>query len=671
MKNILVIIALISFLFSIGQETENKIIKRYLDYGYNNPSETAILSIGRKLYFSGEEIPFSCLLLDQYLEPGNTYSEVLHLALISENNVQIDYPFDIKGGSVVSKFPVPNDIPTGNYQLVAFTKFMKNGDFQNLSHRMPIYIQNVLEQPKQVVKSMKNQEQSTDATTEEEHLTVIEHSDYMEIQINTERGNYYLLSEGFNNIQFVAQVSIKGKSKSLSIPKDRLKGQFQRLVLINEQLEVIGCHNYFLQRFVGIKNSINLSSQIKVGSTEKIDVSSQNNLFTTLGINKTELFTTDSIATFKRIFQSYYDIPTNISISEKSFSDLTSKNFLQKHCIYSRRKWDKILNSEKSKPIEISPEKGIILRGTITSEDISLDGFVRVHLFQNNLDIASPLYGEKDFKVNLLAPFGEDLMYISLYDENGEKIPENKFEFTFEETSLNYNSNVDYYEKSFTDSIISQKTKLKYILTTFDKIDERKRFFWEHKLVDETYYIDDYRSLADMPEFIREALPKTIVKKTGENSSMLWMYSSDRNRLFKNPPLIILDNKILDDPSEILQMPLDSIDQIKQVYKLNTLKRFGLTFNDGVFIVVTKEGNRKNSDLERKYFKKFFGYGLSNNGELINSFDENLIIDLMTDENKLIELKAGREIGEYQLISESFSPDGNYQRTYQSISIEK
>ncbi|MFK7953869.1 MAG: hypothetical protein AB8B73_13570, partial [Ekhidna sp.] len=494
--------------------------------------------------------------------------------------------------------------------------------------------------------------------------------DYLEIKIDSEKGDYFLLSEGFHNIQFIAKISIKGKSKSLSISKDKLKGQFQRLVLIDETLNAVACHNYFLKETKPLSDFNSDKATMSVMSSEEFKTNNENILFRTVSVNRDEFFKSDSKASFKRIFKSYFDIPGGLFLNERSIKELTSKDFLKRTSIYSLKKWNDILDSKKTEVL-IAPEKRIVVKGEILGENISLDGFVRVHLFKNNLDVATPLNGRNTFTISLLAPFGEDVLYATIYDENGNKISANDSQIIIEKKKIDYLSSISYHEQSITDSIISEKMELKYIISTFDGIDQKSDFFWENKAIDESYSIDDYRSLADVREFIVEALPKTTIRKAKDGGNTLMMYSADQNRLFDNAPLMIIDNKIIDDAEEILTLNLDSIDQIKQVYKLETLEKFSLSFNDGVFIVVTKEGNRVNKDLTGKPFSKFYGYGLSNKSELTDSFDETLLIDLIIKNEKSVQLKSGRDFGNYNLVSEYFTKDGSYKSESKTISIEK
>ena len=74
-------------------QKEQSILDRYSNYGPQNAREYAALKVGKKIYFTGDHIDFSCLLLNQYLLPDEVYSKILRLTLVDEDDQKLEYVF--------------------------------------------------------------------------------------------------------------------------------------------------------------------------------------------------------------------------------------------------------------------------------------------------------------------------------------------------------------------------------------------------------------------------------------------------------------------------------------------------------------------------------------------------------------------------------------------------
>jgi hypothetical protein len=95
-------------------------------YSSQIPPERADFTTDRNVYINGEIIWVSAYILGNDLAPTEL-STVLYLELLSENNDPvIQQKWRILDGKAAGYLVIPEDLPSGVYQLRAYTKYMKN-----------------------------------------------------------------------------------------------------------------------------------------------------------------------------------------------------------------------------------------------------------------------------------------------------------------------------------------------------------------------------------------------------------------------------------------------------------------------------------------------------------------------------------------------------------------
>jgi hypothetical protein len=104
--------------------------------------ETVVLYCDREIYGTGEQIHFFAT----YREPGEfksgSWSSVLYVELISwDGNKQASSKVLIKEGRAIGTTKIPGTIPSGNYYLRAYTKWMRNYSPSNYAY-LPLTILN-------------------------------------------------------------------------------------------------------------------------------------------------------------------------------------------------------------------------------------------------------------------------------------------------------------------------------------------------------------------------------------------------------------------------------------------------------------------------------------------------------------------------------------------------
>ena len=297
---------------------------------------------------------------------------------------------------------------------------------------------------------------------------------------------------------------------------------------------------------------------------------------------------------------------------------------------------------------------------------------IRLHIFKNDINIVKSISQTGRFSIDVpffVSPEGTGMAYAALYDKDGNRMKEG-VTFDFDQSPVRFIQPDTFYDSDKTNFIISENQKLKYILSTYREDDvSEDEFFWSSKQLDDVFEVANYQSIETTEEFIREVLTKTTVKKEGEERSIM-MYSRDNRTIFKNPPLTIVDNKILDDPGDIFDIPLNSIKSFGQAYHDETMESFGNAFRDGIFIISTLAGSEETQDYNQKSYFQFNGYHVSNTASnLTQSFDDVLLLHTVSGDLQ-VGVKKSKEQGTYNIQLESFSFDGHYQHQVQTMEIE-
>lgn len=100
-----------------------------IQYSYHNPVEKVYLHTDRDLFTSGENLWYSgYAVLGEYHQFSLT-SKVLHVDLIDPNNkILVSQTHELFDGKAIGSIVLPKNLFSGNYQLRAYTNWMRNFD---------------------------------------------------------------------------------------------------------------------------------------------------------------------------------------------------------------------------------------------------------------------------------------------------------------------------------------------------------------------------------------------------------------------------------------------------------------------------------------------------------------------------------------------------------------
>lgn len=127
MKNCKVVLVMLVMVFGqqlIAQEASNNILDQFKDV----PSEKIFVSLNTSLLFTGEYLFYKTYCLNDKTKQPSEISTIAYVELISENQeVVFSQRIRLDKSQGQGDFFVPTKVPSGNYKLIAYTRWMKNG----------------------------------------------------------------------------------------------------------------------------------------------------------------------------------------------------------------------------------------------------------------------------------------------------------------------------------------------------------------------------------------------------------------------------------------------------------------------------------------------------------------------------------------------------------------
>ncbi len=579
-----------------AQETDDQILEKYSSYKQNNPFEFSYLKTDKTIYFNGGKVKFCVGLLDQYLMPSQL-SKIIYLELVHEaNDYSKRFVFKAKNGVLNDEIILPMDIPTGNFELVAYTHFMRNFSLDDAAQRVPIYIQNTLEPVQRVAKAaLPEIGQARPADEFEINIGETGSKVLFEVKSPFEQPmDAILVSEGYGSVQFTGRIKLKKGKTGIAIKKELFRGNFQKVILLDKNLNVLTVRAYYLHASGGPKPYNQTEHLSKLGEKESF-----------LGkIGSINELGNDSLHMFRRIYQLYYKVPPDVDISHLSFNELTSQTILENYSDQIKGEWTGIIkNNAPVRSIDYTPEKNLHLRGSITGDLDKLDGaIVAVHFFNDHLDMIAPLTSSGFFDIEIALEIRDNAFIASILNAKKEDVS-NDYSISIEYLDpISYSSQkVDYYPASLTDSLIASQMEFNYILSTFNEIEESNSFLKEIEETEKKVPVADYRNITSFEDFIREAvIDVTVVKRNGNRSLNIY---NPIKRMFDAPQMIILNDIVLEESLPLFDLPIEILESVNPIMDRDDLYDLGFAFTGGILRVVTSQP----IDIPADYLDDKFG----------------------------------------------------------------
>ncbi|MEP5164004.1 hypothetical protein, partial [Ekhidna sp.] len=448
---------------------------------------------------------------------------------------------------------------------------------------------------------------------------------------SSKKGFYYLVSEGFQSLQFVAKVKLKKNYLNIRIPKSQLKGGFQKMILLDETKNVLAIKQFYFKPRKGQS-----SFEVESVNDGKVSVNFENNLISKVAIVDDESsIQNDPIDMFRRIYELFYHFPNQSKLIHLDFEQLTSQSTLDKYSRYSLNQWKNIVAPSKTdNMITFYPEKNIQIRGRIDGDDrLITEASLAIHFFNNGLETIVPFSRLGEFFLEVSLPIPNDSFHASILDEYGKDMSKHfKLEF-HDEYMSEYKSSTDYYADALTDSLIEKENEFNYALSTFYGVRKSEPFFWENDnlIFDNVIKVQDYRGLKDFEEFIREAVESVSIAR--RNGEMLLNMIDPQGQKYDAPQLLILNNILLKNPKPLFDIPLQTIESLHITYDKSTLRQMGTSFVKGILVIKTIEPIDIDDEyIDHQLLRKFIGYSSKEIENLTaKDFSNSKLLELSSD----------------------------------------
>ncbi len=127
MKNFKVVLVLLVLIFGqqlFAQESSNSVLAQFKGL----PSEKVYVSMNTSLLFTGEYLFYKVYCLNDKTKQSSDLSTIAYVELVSEHKeVVFSHRVRLEKSQGQGDFFVPTSVPSGNYKLIAYTRWMKNG----------------------------------------------------------------------------------------------------------------------------------------------------------------------------------------------------------------------------------------------------------------------------------------------------------------------------------------------------------------------------------------------------------------------------------------------------------------------------------------------------------------------------------------------------------------
>lgn len=113
--------------FSQVDSNVSRSVNNLIEYNKNNVSEKVFLHFDRTVYTSGEIVWLKSYLVDGSFHLPSTFSEIVYVELIDDNNnIIAKRNLKMSEGVGLGDIRIPKDLASGIYGLKAYTHYMKN-----------------------------------------------------------------------------------------------------------------------------------------------------------------------------------------------------------------------------------------------------------------------------------------------------------------------------------------------------------------------------------------------------------------------------------------------------------------------------------------------------------------------------------------------------------------
>ena len=619
---------LLTFLMQslFGQERidgPDYISRMFSNYCKSVPWEEIFLHTDRDEYIAGEELWFTVYAFDRQTLTSSLNSRLVYVEVVAPGNKPlIKARFAINKGYGPGQIRLPDTLSSGLYTIRAYTGWMKNFLPENCFTKDIRIYNAVSSKPFRGPLKKSGIIRVNDSIPESGKITVKvsnHNADSLEIRINTDQqfissGNktVYLFIETRGNINLVRSVKLTGENTRIAVSRSLLMPGINHITVFDKYIRPV-CERYIYTapEEEEQKITVNPADIYTARSRVSLEIGNEGENTALAGGN---LSISVSSATNKNDSQELLDyLMFGSEFGGLPGEILKGRNINELPADIA----DSLLNNLKSNWIRwpaVLDARELQFRYRPESEDHYLTG----KLMKNDQEPAP--YGESVF---LSIPGKEAVFQYALTDYDGNfsftlPIDEEMRDLVIQpgnsagnykmimETSFsdliplaaNIKDNTNFATPSYISEWSSnfQVAKIYGIssaggfLKPLQTSVQERRFYGKPEL---EIRFENYVNLPLMEEVFFELLPRVILK-SNKSGYDFYIVDPKRNRLYNDPPVLMVNGVIFNDPSVIGNMDpalVEKIDAIREIYIVGDFQF------PGIVNVLTKSTDYKNMTI--------------------------------------------------------------------------
>jgi hypothetical protein len=611
---------------SFGQVRIN--VPDYISRKFNNycksvPWEEIFLHTDRDEYVAGEELWFTAYAFDRQTLTPSLNSRLVYVELVTpDNRPLIKGRFAIDKGSGPGQILLPDTLSSGLYTIRAYTGWMKNFLPENCFTK-EINIYNAISSKPFKGASMKSRvARINDSVPQSGNISVKINNlnpANIEIRINadssflrTSDSTIYLFVETRGNINLARSQTLTGENTRIEISRSLLMTGINHITLFDKYIRPV-CERFIYSSGREDKQKIMIHSADSFNTRSRVSIEIENEgennvivsgkLSISVSPGDTKIASTE-IDKYLIIGSEFGEAPWEL-LKGRDLAELPSGivdslvNIFESNWI----RWPAVLAYKEPQLRYMHESEDHYLTGKLMKNDkepapygesvlLSIPGKEAVFQYavtdyDGNFSFTLPI--DAEMRDLVIQPANTAANYKMIMETSfSDLIPASggKSEITGFTTPLyipEWSSNFQVskiYGISYTDGF----------LTPLSSPEQLRRFYGKPEL---EIRVDDYVTLPVMEEVFFELVPRVILKNN-KSEYELYMVDPQRNRLFVNHPVMMVNGVIFNDPAVIGSMDpalVEKIDAIRDIYVVGDFQF------PGIVNVITKSTDYKNMTI--------------------------------------------------------------------------
>lgn len=244
MKQYILLIALVFSIFGSFSYSQELKTKGFINAELFSPEEIIYMHTNASLLFSGEYLYYNVSCLDNTNTSFSRLSKVAYVEMINEEKERVfRHKIKLDKGIGYSEYFIPTSISTGNYKLIAYTQWMKNGGKEYFFQEDVTIINPYLVDQSVTANSSEVEANNTKNTFSFEALE-IKKSNWLQAQVNgtkfKKRSQVSLTLKNLKNPIFKGNYSISIRNiDTINYPKKHTAVNFKESYKKDKNTEII------------------------------------------------------------------------------------------------------------------------------------------------------------------------------------------------------------------------------------------------------------------------------------------------------------------------------------------------------------------------------------------------------------------------------------------------